>query len=135
MGKTTKDKLNETSEELVETAADLQNSAEEISAESSFIALIAKVKSEAFKTRVVTITSNDKRDNDVTTAVILTCENQYFNLSKIVPLNIPVELEQCLIDTAKDVKIPIHTDEVINGKRTGNSTTLLINKYNISFEN
>ncbi|OUT06899.1 hypothetical protein [Campylobacter concisus] len=97
-------------------------------------ALVASVKKEAFKTRVVTITSNDKRDNDVTNAVMLTCENQFFNLSKVVPLNVPVELEQCLIDSAKDVRIPIHSDEVINGRRTGNAKVELVNKYNISFE-
>lgn len=97
-------------------------------------ALIASVKKEAFKTRVVTITSNDKRDNDVTNAVMLTCENQFFSLSKVVPLNVPVELEQCLIDSAKDVRIPIHSDEVINGRRTGNAKVKLVNKYNISYE-
>lgn len=97
-------------------------------------ALVASVKKEAFKTRVVTITSNDKRDNDVTNAVMLTCENQFFSLSKVVPLNVPVELEQCLIDSAKDVRIPIHSDEVINGRRTGNAKVELVNKYNISFE-
>nr|DAO34072.1 MAG TPA: hypothetical protein [Caudoviricetes sp.]DAO88374.1 MAG TPA: hypothetical protein [Caudoviricetes sp.] len=97
-------------------------------------ALVASVKKEAFKTRVVTITSNDKRDNDVTNAVMLTCENQFFSLSKVVPLNVPVELEQCLIDSAKDVRIPIHSDEVINGRRTGNAKVELVNKYNISYE-
>lgn len=96
--------------------------------------ILPKIKADAFKTSVVTITSNDKRDNNITNAVLLNCENQFFAISKFVPLNVAVELEQCLIDSAKDVKIMIHVDEIINGSRTGNSTVELINKYNISYE-
>ena len=98
--------------------------------EKSFI---QKAKEAAFKTRLVTITSNDKRDSDVETTVIVTCENQYFGLSRIVPLNIQIQLEQCLIDTLKEIKIPLHVPEMVNGRQTGNSILSQTNKYNISY--
>lgn len=109
-------------------------SASEVEEPTDLRTFAAQVKHEAFKTKVVTITSNDKRDNDIATTAILTCENQYFAISRIVPLGVPVEIEKCLIDSAKDVLIPIHVDEVINGRRTGNATVQMINKYNISYE-
>ena len=55
---------------------------------------VAEAKKQAMKKKVVTLTSNDKRDNDYVTSVPLFFENQYFALDKIVPLGIPVELEQ-----------------------------------------
>ena len=96
--------------------------------------LVAKAKAAAVKNRVVTITSNDKRDSNVETTVIATCENQYFGLTKILPLNVPIEVEQCLIDTIKEIKIPLHVPETINGRQTGNSVLSETNKYNISYE-
>jgi len=101
---------------------------------SDFDDFVAKAKAAAFKTRVVTITSNDKRDSNVETTVIATCENQYFGLTKILPLNVPIEVEQCLIDTIKEIKIPLHVPETINGRQTGNSVLSETNKYNISYE-
>ena len=100
----------------------------------SFDDFVAKARAAAFKTRVVTITSNDKRDSNVETTVIATCENQYFGLTKILPLNVPIEVEQCLIDTLKEIKIPLHVPETINGRQTGNSVLSETNKYNISYE-
>lgn len=100
--------------------------------EVSLSSLAGSIKEEAFKTKVVTVISNDARDAGMTTAIVASCENQFFSLAKIVPLNTPVELEQCLIDTLKDIQIPVHLDEVINGQRTGNSTFTLVKKYNIN---
>jgi len=94
-------------------------------------ALVAKAKEEAFKKRVVTISSNDTRDNQHVTAVPLFFENQYFALDRIVPLNIPVELEQCLIDIAKSTTIAIHKREHNNGKI---GKTVYAKKFNISYE-
>lgn len=94
-------------------------------------ALVAKAKEEAFKKRVVTISSNDTRDNQHVTAVPLFFENQYFALDRIVPLNIPVELEQCLIDIAKSTTIAIHKRENSNGKI---GKTIYAKKFNISYE-
>lgn len=94
-------------------------------------ALVAKAKEEAFKKRVVTISSNDTRDNQHVTAVPLFFENQYFALDRIVPLNIPVELEQCLIDIAKSTTIAIHKRENSNGKI---GKTVYAKKFNISYD-
>lgn len=96
--------------------------------------LYAEVRAKAFKKKVVTISYNDVRDNAETTSIYLTCENQYFAISRFIPLNIPVEIEQCLIDVAGEATFLSHVPEVINGKRTGNSTYRQLKKYNINFE-
>lgn len=114
-----------TERELVEEAIKEAKSLKEI---------VSIVKKKAFQTRVVTITYNDKRDSDKVTTAYLNCENQYFALSKIVPLNIPIKLEQCLIDCAKESKILQHIPEKKNGRDTGNMTPQLIRKYNVSYE-
>jgi len=95
---------------------------------------IAKARQAAMKTRVVRITSNDKRDNDVATVAYLGFENQYFGISKLVPLDVPLELEQALIDIAKTTKITLHKDEIIDGKRTGNKIPVSVKKLNVSYE-
>jgi hypothetical protein len=46
----------------------------------------------------------------------------------------PVELEQALIDVAKETVITLHKDEVINGRRTGNKVPVKTRKYNVSYE-
>lgn len=94
---------------------------------------IVKAKQKALKTKVVTLTNQDQRENDVMTTAHLSFENQYFAVSKIVPLNVPVELEQALIDIAKSARITMHKDEIINGKRTGNKTSVSVAKFAISY--
>ncbi|MBS9783228.1 MAG: hypothetical protein KGV46_01590 [Pasteurella sp.] len=96
--------------------------------------LVNELKRKAMFKRIVTVTYNDKRDSDVTTTAYLTSENQYFGISRIVPLGIPVEIEQCLIDSAKEAEIVTHVPEILNGRRTGNVVPKLIKKYNISYE-
>ncbi len=94
---------------------------------------IQQRKAEAMKKRVVTITNKDNRDNDFTTTAHLSVENQFFGVAKNVPLDIPVELEQCLIDVAESTMITQHRDEIIDGRRTGNKTAVLTKKYVISY--
>jgi hypothetical protein len=94
---------------------------------------IAANQAEAMKTRIVTITNRDSRDNTYTTTALLSMENQYFSISKIVPLDIAVELEDCLIKVAQSTMIPHHTDEIVNGRRTGNKITKQAKKYTISY--
>lgn len=94
-------------------------------------AMVAEARRNAFKKRVVTISSNDTRDNQHVTAVPLFFENQYFALDRIVPLNVPVELEQCLIDIAKTTTIAIHKRELANGTI---GKTVYAKKFNISYE-
>ena len=104
------------------------------SAEVAERKMIAAAKDAAMQTKIVTISSNDKRDNDVTTSVYLSCENQHFGIAKYVPLDIPVELEVCLIEVAKSVFITLHKDEIIDGRRTGNKIPQSVRKFNISYE-
>lgn len=105
-----------------------------ISKEQKLRTLVNETKRAAMKKRVVTISSNDKRDSEFTTTAYLSMENQYFGISKLVPLDIPIELEQCLIDVARSTEITLHKDEIINGRRTGNKTPVRTRKYNISYE-
>lgn len=92
---------------------------------------IAEEKEKAFKLRKVVLTLNDKRESDVTTAVYIGFENQFFGKDRIVPLDIPVELEECLIEIARSTKITLHRDQIVNGRRTGNKVPIATNKYNI----
>ena len=94
---------------------------------------VAAKKKAALSKRVVTLTSNDKRDNDVVTAEYISVENQYFAISRLVPLDVPVELEQCLIDQAEATMIPMAVDEYVNGQRTGNKVTRMVKKFNVSY--
>lgn len=96
--------------------------------------LAAELKRKALAKRVVTITNNDKRDNHMTQTCYLGVDNQYFGVSRIVPLDTPVELEQCLIDNAKSLQIALHVDEVIDGKRTGNRQLRMVKRYGVSYE-
>jgi hypothetical protein len=116
----------------VETDTPKQSSASAVYARKRL--KIAAAKKAALATTVVTITSKDPRENEVTTTAFLSVENQYFSIGRSVPLDIPVQLEKCLIATAKTCKIPMHKDEVVSGRRTGNKVTIMVNKYAISYE-
>jgi hypothetical protein len=94
---------------------------------------IAEARKKAFKTHIVTLTNKDSRENDVMTTVNLSFENQYFGLSKIVPLDVPVELEKALIDIAESTRITLHKDEIVAGKRTGNKVPVSVKKFAISY--
>lgn len=95
---------------------------------------IAAAKKRAMATSIVTINNKDPRENNVATSVFLSMENQHFSIAKQVPLDTPVELEQCLINTAKGVTMTLHKDEIVNGQRTGNRTPVTVKKYTISYE-
>ena len=90
-------------------------------------------KEKAFSTSVVTITNRDNRENDFMTTAYLSFENQFFGLSKLVPLDIPVELEQGLINVAEATMIVLHKDEIIEGTRTGNKVPVQVKKFAISY--
>ncbi|MCP4487729.1 MAG: hypothetical protein GY820_10495 [Gammaproteobacteria bacterium] len=94
---------------------------------------VAKAKKRAMETSVVTITSKDNRENDVTTTAYLSFENQYFGMSKNVPLDVPVELERALIEIAASCTMTLHKDLVVAGRRTGNKVPVTVKKYAISY--
>ena len=95
---------------------------------------VNEAKKQAMKKRRIVLTSNDKRDNDYMTTAYLGFENQHFGLDRIVPLDIPVELEECLIEVARTTYITLHRDEIKDGKRTGNKIPVRTRKFNVSFE-
>lgn len=94
---------------------------------------IKKAKDKAMKRRVVTITNKDNRENDVVTNAYLSFENQYFGMSKLVPLDIPVELEDALIKIAEKCTMTLHKAEIVNGKPTGNRIPVIVKKYAVSY--
>jgi len=95
---------------------------------------VKKAKEKAFKKHIVTITNKDPRENEVMTTVHLTCENQYFGISRIVPLDIPVELEACLIHIAASTTMTQPRDEIDRqGRRTGNKIVSRVKKFAISY--
>lgn len=96
--------------------------------------MVLEAKTAAMATRIVTISNNDKRENDVMTTAYLSMENQHFAVSKYVPLDVPIELEECLIEVARTTYITLHKDEIIDGRRTGNKIPVSTRKFNISYE-
>jgi len=94
---------------------------------------IVKAKQAAMKTKVVTITNKDNRENDIMTTAYLSFENQHFGLSKVVPLDIPVQLEVSLIHIAENTIMTLHKDEIIGGKRTGNKVPVRVKKFAFSY--
>lgn len=105
----------------------------ELSRKSRIRQKIADSKKKALKTSIVTLTNKDSRENDVMTTANLSFENQHFGLSKIVPLDVPVELEKALIDIAESTRITLHKDEIVDGKRTGNRVPVSVKKFAISY--
>ena len=94
---------------------------------------IKAAKDKAMKRRVVTITNKDNRENDVVVNAYLSFENQYFGISKLVPLDVPVELEDALIKIAEKCTMTLHKAEIVNGKPTGNRIAVTVKKYAVSY--
>lgn len=92
---------------------------------------INKAKKAATKTSIVTLTNRDPRENDKVTTAHLTCENQYFSVSRIIPLDVAVELEECLIHIARSTTITLHKDD---GTGTGNRMPVSVKKYAVSYD-
>lgn len=103
---------------------------------SKYVAKRAKIaasKKKAFATQVVTLTNKDNRENDIMTTAYLSFENQHFGLSKVVPLDIPVQLEAALINIAETAMMTLHKDEIVGGRRTGNKVPVRVKKFAISY--
>jgi Cu/Ag efflux pump CusA len=87
----------------------------------------------AKKTRVVTITDNDQRVNNVTTTCTANCSNGFFDLGTIIlPLNEKVEVRQGHLDALSGVKIPHH---VRSESDPSMSVTVMRSRYAIHHEN
>ena len=93
--------------------------------------LAKELEAKARKTRVVTITDNDQRQNNHTTTATVNCSNEYFDLgTAFIPLNEKVEVRVGHLNALKEVKIPMHVKDV----KSGLSNHRLRQRYAISYE-
>lgn len=92
---------------------------------------ISAAESAARKTRIVTITDNDQRENNQTTVAVVNCSNLYFDLGTVyIPLNVPVEVRQGHINVLLETEIPLH----VKDPKTGLSTLAMRKRYSVSYE-
>ena len=94
---------------------------------------IVKAKQRALKMQIVTITNKDNRENDMMTTASLSFENEFFGISRSVPLDVAVEIETALVEIAEGTMMTLHKDEIINGRRTGNKTAVSVKKFAVSY--
>ena len=81
---------------------------------------IAKLKKEMVKTKVVRVNMVDKRENSEVTSYFV----QNGVVGRHIPLDVPIELEQCLVDQLRRTKVPTHVKDLY-----GNSSTKLVKKF------
>ena len=85
----------------------------------------------ANRTKIITITDNDTRENNQTTIAVVNCSNLYFDLGTVyLPLNVPVEVRQGHIDVLAGIEIPLH----VKDGRTGLYTAEIRKRYSINYE-
>ena len=90
-----------------------------------------KAEEDARKTRIVTITDNDQRENNQTTVAVVNCSNIYFDLgTAYIPLNVPVEVKQGHLNVLSETEIPLH----VKDPKTNLSTLTMRKRYAISYE-
>jgi hypothetical protein len=120
--------VSETSESTANTPEKRKAKAEEHMRKfARDTAIVAK------KTRVVTITDNDQRVNNVTTTCTANCSNGFFDLGTIIlPLNEKVEVRQGHLDALLGVKIPHHVRSKLDPSM---SETVMRPRYAIHHEN
>lgn len=125
-------KQEDADQEVVESAAEIARKRiqEKYNAQRKNI---ATAKEKALAKQVVTITNRDARESSIATTVYLSCQNQFFGIARVVPLDIPVELEHCLIQQAETAQMTQHTDEVVDNRRTGNKIARRVKKYSVSY--
>ena len=116
--------------ETAAPVATLEKVAERSARKKTIAERAVEAKTAATKTRIVTITDNDQRENNLTTIVSVNCSNDYFDLgTRRIPLNIPVEVEQGFIDVLKEIEIPMH----VRDARTGLARRVIRNRYSIAY--
>lgn len=91
-------------------------------------------KDKALTRKKVQITNLDPKEGEFTTAYKCII-NEHFTLAKVIRLNQPIGLEQCLIDAIRRDRIQKVMPEVDEhtGKATGNFTTISVAHYNVEF--
>jgi len=107
-----------------------ETSSKELDEDEKLNIEIERIKTEANKTKLVQIIDNDNRVNHKTTAAVVNCSNEYFDLGTIIlPLNKPVEVRQGHLNVLKEVRIPQHRETEAGGL----STYTLIKRYTIEY--
>ena len=85
----------------------------------------------ARKTRIITVVDNDQRINNHATTCTVNCSNEFFDLgTKLLPLNMKIEVAQGHINVLKSITIPLHVKDT----RTGLSSVRLRPRYTINYE-
>lgn len=111
-------KSQETSGEEILAAVEAKEAEEKseekpaVKGKSGKYARAKEAEERARKTKIVTITDNDTRENNQTTVAIANCTNMYFDLGTVyIPLNVPVEVRQGHLDVLAGVEIPLHVKQ------------------------
>lgn len=123
--------------EMLENEEYREENAKEISAKEYITQLKAKARLSFNEKILVTISSNDPHETQHGTT-FLSCANAAggsgTSVSKYVPLGVKVELERCLVNTAKEATIPVFRSiEAPNKEGTGNiiNAQQLTHKYTV----
>lgn len=85
---------------------------------------IAKAKSLS-KVKIANLNSQNTGATTVTSGVI----NQYMSVQRVIPLNMEIALEECLIGEISERTFSASTPEIINGNNTGNFITKEMKEY------
>lgn len=103
-------------------------------ANKSIRQVVSEAKKKAMTKRIVTITNKDPREASVVTSAYLSFQNAHFSMARVIPLDTPIELEECLISVAKSTTITLHKQEIKDGRNTGNHVPVVAKKYAISYQ-
>lgn len=109
---------------------------EQVTQPKTFNEVVAEAKKEAMKMKVCTIYPLNPDESSENNTAYLNCENQYFKVAKLVPLGEKVQLEQCLIENAKEAKMLIFVPQTgKDGVDTGIVREKFAPRYNVVMEN
>ena len=103
-----------------------QEEVEVVETKKSMAQIAKDMEKAARKLRRVIVHYNDPKDSHLVTSAYANCDNVYFSLGKIIPLDTSIELEQALCDNLEEAKIQVH---VPDPKGSGNMIVKLIKKY------
>lgn len=115
----------------VENVENVENQEEVVETKKSMAQIAKEMEKAARKLRRVTVHYNDPKDSHLVTSAYANCDNVYFSIGKIIPLDTSIELEQALCDNLEEAKIQVHVPDP-NG--SGNMVVKLIKKYSVVYE-
>jgi len=98
--------------------------------EMKFRLKIKEAEKEARKTKIVTITDNDPKENMYTTVASVTCGNEYFDLgTALLPLNEPIEVTVGHLGVLESLLMQV----TVRNQNTGLDNTVLRKRYSIQY--